>query len=120
VPELLKLEYLNGHTGPDVRAAINLPLPPDAGLDLLEALRRVVLDCLDEITSWKAIIHGPRAGEVHEEIRCLSQRLSEITKALQKVSQKMEDDIMREIPGEEERRLEGTEESGPSEEEIPF
>jgi hypothetical protein len=113
-------EHLPDFDGPDVRATVSLPLPPDAGLELLEDARLAVLDDLCEITSWKAIIHGPRAGEVHEHIRSLAQTLSEIVSAIQKVSEEMESEIMREVPVEGERMPQGTDEPGPSEEEIPF
>jgi hypothetical protein len=123
--EFLQMEDLTHPDGPDVGGALFLPLPPDAGLDLLDHARRVVLGYLDEITSWKAIIHGPRAGEVHKEMRIVLRRLGEITKGIQRVSQAMEDETMREAVVDQPVRVAeeapiATGDPNSSDDEIPF
>ena len=76
--EILSLDAMKGEAGWE--AALNWPLPPDAGFYLLEEARRHIIAYLDWVTHDLA--RGPSPDELRREIERAAERLLEISLAL--------------------------------------
>ncbi len=76
--KVLSLEAMKGEAGWE--AALNWPLPPDAGFYLLDEARRHIIAYLDWVTHDLA--RGPSPDELRREIERAAGRLLEIALAL--------------------------------------